>query len=83
MPSGFNSVLHNCVLWGARAFVVLFMGAVGFAAGLILLSFADDLLQYQARLSVRTILYVGVGFGLFCTLVCMAVGYWLLRRRVH
>lgn len=83
MPSDFNLILRNGVLWGARTFVVLFMGVVGFAVGLLLLSFADDLLQYQARLSVQTILYVGVGFGLFCTMICMVVGYWLLRRRVY
>lgn len=83
MPSGFNSVLRNSVSWSARTFVVLVMGAVGFAAGLVLLSFADDLLHYQAQLSTRTTFYVGVGFGLFCSLICMGVGYWLLRRRGH
>jgi len=48
--------------------LILFAGGffISFCAGLIALSFFDDLVQYQLHITEKTNLLIGVGFATLC-----------------
>ena len=68
--SGAVEVRPSIFLKGLRLFI--FLGCFVFAAGLglIALSFLDDAVQYQSRMTEQTNLLIGAGFGLFCGIAC-------------
>lgn len=72
---------HPFYMRGLRALILFALFGAGFLAGLVALSFFDDLVQYQALISSRASLIVGVGFGLICGLICVLAGrrLWPVR----
>jgi len=66
---------------GFRALILLILFGVGFLVGLIGLSFFDDMVQYQAQISGRASLIIGVSIGLICGLICLLAGrrLWPVR----
>lgn len=66
---------------GFRMLILLILFGVGFLAGLVGLSFLDDLVHYQAQISGRASLIIGVSTGLICGLTCLLAGrrLWPVR----
>ena len=59
---------------GIRFLALLSLYIAGFCLGLILLSFADDLVQYQRQFSEITNLIIGLSFGVILGIFCVLIG---------
>ena len=64
-----------------RLLVLAGLFLAGFCVGLILLSFTDDLVQYQRHVSKNTSLIIGLLFGIICGVFSFLFGRWIWPAR--
>jgi len=57
---------NSFVFWILRLILFAVGFFISFCAGLIALSFLDDLVQYQPHMTEKTNLLIGVGFATLC-----------------